>query len=224
MLKSLIAAMSVTLLQLFISPLASASTLVFYVLSADPSVVFGQTTLVNWTVVQGNVDVLDPGWCGVTVPGKCLDLDGSYVSDLALMQTKTEFLFESGLEYRLVVTIPAVNTDPSNPDASRYDGFRVGVGSLLSETFPNGSYGVPLLIDRTFTPGADEQARIVIELLDGRDFIGPLLSEVELQQVPEPSVALLAAAGLALCRLETPAKLHQAWWRRLTQVVGPGAR
>jgi hypothetical protein len=201
---------------------SSAAVQIFFDdFSGDPGVAYGQTSLVNWSVVQGNVDVLNPGFPGCpnfpgsACPGTSIDLDGSYVSDLTTMQTNTEFVFQAGLEYRLVLNIAGVNPDTSVPNASRYDGFRVTIGSLLSETFPNASYAVPLLIDRSFIPTAGEQARIVIELLDGRDFVGPLLDRVELHAVPEPSVALLVGVGLSLIscgRRPTPMRPLPVKW------------
>ena len=189
-----------TLVAFLYSTGAALATPLFYDNFAGDIRDLAQTNLVNWTVVQGNVDVVNPGeanGCPGSAPGKCVDLDGSFVTTLAKMQTKSEFLFQAGQEYELVLNIPSVNVGgPPN-----HDSFKVLVGSLFSETFSG--YAVPLAITRQFTPGADELARIQIEMLDGRNFFGPFLTEVSLNTtaqavVPEPSTAVLCGTGLAM--------------------------
>lgn len=44
------------------------------------------TSLTNWNVTQGNVDILGAGYCS-----GCIDLDGSGASGATIMETKTAF-------------------------------------------------------------------------------------------------------------------------------------
>jgi hypothetical protein len=158
------------------------------------------TALNNWDFSQGNVDLIDPTVDTVSAVtcslDRCLDLDGTNSTVPAIIASKNELSFQAGVQYQLTLNIPGVNTYLSGKQY--YDGFTISVGTLFSETFPSDTYSVPLVIDRTFTPGAPELARIQIEMTRQPDNFGPYLSDVELKSVPVPTVPTLSNGGLFL--------------------------
>ena len=167
-----------------------AATVFFDDFSADTAA-FSKTTLTNWNVVQGNVDVVNPGSFGCPSPGtKCVDLDGTGSPAPAIIETQAIFSFVTGEQYELFFDIPALNTGLGNNN----DAFRVTIGSYYSEDFTG--YSAPLTVTRQFSIGSDGSAPITFTLLDQPNDAGPFLSGVSLTQVPVPAAIWLFGTGL----------------------------
>ena len=151
------------------------------------------TSLTNWDVLAGNVDILNggPGW-GCT--DTCLDLDGTGSNAPAYLRTKSTFSLLAGKEYSLTFDFPAGTQN----DALRI-GFTDGTTNILALDFD--SYSFPDSLGALFTPGANADVYIFVELLARPNNLGPYLDKVTLtgpDGTTEPGVVPLPAGGLLL--------------------------
>lgn len=159
---------------------------------SSDSTALAKTSMVNWNVTQGNIDVVSPGSFGCPNPGtNCVDLDGTSSPLPAIIETKTAFSFTAGQLYELFFDIPVLNTGISG---IINDSFTVTIGSFYTETFTD--YDVPLAVTRQFTPGSDGSATIEFEMLVTPNNGGPFLTEVTLTLVPVPAAIWLFGSGL----------------------------
>ena len=145
------------------------------------------TDLTNWNVTEGNVDVVADGFSGCT-QNPCIDLDGTFSGDPAVLQTKKAFSFEAGHEYKFQLDILSLNSGANDP-------FEVTIGSFLS--YSNSDYTAPLLVDETFTPASSSVENIVITMFGPVNNAGPFLTRVSLEKLdgnePDPDVIPLPA-------------------------------
>jgi hypothetical protein len=147
-------------------------------------------SLANWTVSDGTIDVLGPGYIDpLPGNGNYLDLDGS--SGDAGKITSGLFTFASGVNYTL-------QFDYTGSQSGGFDNMRLTVGAMLNVFFATGPGGGFITSPYDFV-GDGSSAAIVFDHLGG-DNDGILLDNVVLSSdqvngVPEPASAILAALG-----------------------------
>lgn len=144
------------------------------------------TTLNNFNVTDGTVDILGPGFFDF-YPGNglYLDLDGG-TSNASTLESKTAFSFLSGVTYRLSFELGGSTRGDTNT-------VNVSIGSLLSQSITLQSSDPLAVQSFLFTPASATSATLVFESLGG-DNLGLLLDDVKIEAVPEP--ASMAALGL----------------------------
>lgn len=171
----------------------ASATVVFSDEFNDDAGAFAATSLANWNVVQGNVDVLPHlgHACGAGAVGNCLDLDGTGSPAPAIIETTSSFSFIAGEEYELTFDF---RTGTAN------DSFTVSLGAFFSETFSG--YGFPFEVTRTFAIGADGSAPIRFALGPTPNQAGPYLDTVTLTRTADvPAPAAIGLFGLGLLGL-----------------------
>lgn len=191
-LKTIGAAMAATVL----AGVASANTVVFQDdFNADDlggGYFHTVTSLTNWDVVAGNVDVLNSGgFCGAET---CIDLDGSTSPAAARLETLTTFSFQAGADYTLTLDILT---------GTQADPFTFGIvgGPSQSET----SYMAPFSSTLSFNAGAGFTGKLFIQMDSGPNDLGPYLEQVTLTEtatttpsaIPLPAGGVLTLTGLA---------------------------
>ena len=149
----------------------------------------GVTSLTNWNLVQGNVDVLPFSiyLCGAGAVGNCLDMDGTGSNAPAIIETKSSFSFVAGEEYELSFDFRF---------GTQNDPFTVSLGAFFSETFSGYDLQSPFEVTRTFTIGADGAAPIRFAMGASPNNIGPYLDTVTLLRTADAEVPAPAAVGL----------------------------
>jgi len=150
---------------------------------------FDTTTLNNWNVNAGNVDVYAPVECAFSL---CLDLAGTTAN--GDISTKTAFNIVSGVTY----TLSFLLSNNPNPDGSPNTA-TVSMGSFLTaQSLSSTSIGQETF---TFTPSSSGTASIrFIETEAIANNFGLLLDNITLSDnsVPEPSSVILSLTGLIL--------------------------
>lgn len=149
----------------------------------------GKTTLANWNVTAGNIDVYSP----YSGQGNSLDMDGTPAAN-ATIETKQLFDFVAGT-YQLSFKI-GNNTFTNNS-------ILVQLGSVFSESFDATS--TLTSIARSFTITAPTSAKLSFTEKGPADRGGSVLDDVVLEQTqatPVPTPALLPGLiGLGVAAL-----------------------
>lgn len=159
------------------------------------------TSLANWNVLQGSVDVV--GNCAGT--GRCVDIDGSMGATLpTIIETTLAFEYISGRTYTL---------DFSIPTGTQADPIRFSYGSVLERAYTG--YTFPLQDSISAVAGADGLAplRIALESITNNNF-GPYLTSISLTEtfddaiiqpapIPLPASAPLLLGGLLVLQRMT---------------------
>ncbi|EKE44739.1 hypothetical protein OCGS_1122 [Oceaniovalibus guishaninsula JLT2003] len=163
---------------------ASAATTTLFEDDFDTETGRYNTTLTNWTIVQGSVDLV-----GCSGTGKCIDVDGSTPRSLpTIIETKTAFTLTSGNTYAIDFLMPV---------GTQKDPFTVSLGAF-SRSYTG--YAFPLAETLSFTAGANATAPLRIALNTvGNNNYGPYLTRISLTEtmaVPPAVVPLPAAAWL----------------------------
>ena len=147
---------------------------------------FTTTDLINWTVTQGNVDILGTAY-GCT---GCIDLDGSFASEPAVLQTKSAFNFLVGVAYTVSMFFSG---------GSQEEEVTIGVnGGAVSFMAGNG----PSVFTVSEIAPFDLTDVFTISLSGPADNSGPYLDRVlityeeTLAPVPLPAAAPLLFMGL----------------------------
>jgi hypothetical protein len=165
------------------------------------------STLVNWNVTSGSIDVLTAGnlCVGAGDNTTCVDLDGT--GKLAgTMETKQTFALDPGT-YRLSFDLAGANRMWPGSESNTVN---VSLGSFYSEAFTMLQYDPFQTITRDITVAGAGVGKIVFNHL-GNDWIGLLLDNVSLAHVvvevpdepeviptPEPGSWELLTAALGL--------------------------
>lgn len=130
------------------------------------------TSLANWLVTSGNVDVF-PTYPG---QGNAVDLDGS--PGAATIRTKTTFTLQPGT-YRLTFKLGA-----NNAVGNGINGVRVTLGSALDETFASNPTQISIV--RTFTIASAVTAPIIFSETGASDGGGSVVDDVQLSRTSAP--------------------------------------
>jgi hypothetical protein len=146
------------------------------------------TTLDNWDVTRGNVDL----WNFPTFPGYSLDMDGSNAN--ATIETKSTFNFTPGNIYELSFSFG------NNTHAGNVLNFTFTDPSIFNETLPISIAGTPPAINivRQFTVSSPTSAKLVFSEQGSASYGGSIIDDIQLSysQVPEPSTLAIFALGL----------------------------
>lgn len=149
--------------------------------SFEPTPALDYTTLTNWDILSGTIDLVGTGLFDV-LPGNGLYL--AFDANECVIQSKDSFSFEAGKTYRIRVYV-AGNQKMDNGAAT----VKVEIGSIFSHTisiadfaqgFANNSFN--------FTPSVDASEKIKITSDIGDPSIadwGPLLDAVTLTDVTD---------------------------------------
>ncbi|MEO0634028.1 MAG: VPLPA-CTERM sorting domain-containing protein [Pseudomonadota bacterium] len=143
------------------------------------------TSLTNWTVVGGgNVDILPSAGSFPGCVDTCIDLDGSFNSTPARLETLAAFSFVTGTTYTLTLDIPG---------GQQADPFTFGI--LGGPTQSVSGYMAPLSPVLSFTAGADFAAGLFIQMdTSVSNNLGPWLDTVTLTaRTPDPGTIPLPA-------------------------------
>lgn len=152
------------------------------------------TSLTNWDVIQGNVDLLnDGGLCGAEA---CIDLDGSNSPAPSQLESKSSFSFLAGQTYELELAFMG---------GLQADGIVFGIVGGASFQVGAGSYGFTDKLSLTVAGGKGFSGKLFIQMTDTPNTFGPWLNTVTLTQAPVPLPAgawlmLGGLGGLALLR------------------------
>lgn len=178
-----------------VAMLAPAEGAVLFSDTFDTEILAFNTTLDNWDIVQGSVDVI---FCQSNSTDRCVDLDGSTFGTLpTIIDTKQLFGITAGRTYDLAFSIPRLNGNSIDP-------FTVSFGSF-SQSFPS----APVTTVLSFLATADGSSKVRFALNNaGNDNFGPLLTSFSLTETagapppppppPDPSVIPLPASALLL--------------------------
>ncbi|MEM9755211.1 MAG: hypothetical protein AAF914_04420 [Pseudomonadota bacterium] len=174
----------------------SASTVLFHddFSQEDPGSVFqNTTTLDNWTVVQGNVDLIGSTSKFACEGGTaCLDLDGFTTPTPAIIETIDAFHLQGGETYTLLFAFAG---------GTNNDTVTVALGSIFQMVLPAGGYTIPFAAAFSVTPQADELAQISFAVSTPPDSQGPYLGEVTLigpAPIPLPAGAWFLIGGFGM--------------------------
>lgn len=157
------------------------------------------TTLDNWTVVQGSVDVVN---CSGS--GNCVDLDGSMSGSLpTIIETKASFAYAAGRTYNVVFDIPT---------GTQTDSITFAFGSVVENLYENYSFPLTTFFSGIATSDGFAQLRISLGSVTNNNF-GPYLTSISLVEtyvdgglpplapVPLPASGLLLLGGIGAMRL-----------------------
>lgn len=181
---------------LLVATLTPAHGAVLFYDDFSPETIEFNTTLDNWDIVQGSVDVV---FCA-GASNRCVDLDGStFGTAPTIMQTKSSFGITAGNTYDLAFSIPAINLNGNDP-------FTVSFGSF-SQSFDGNP--VTAVLSFVATSNASSKIEFALQSAFNNNF-GPFLSSVSLREtvgtppptdvsaVPLPASALFLLAGLGM--------------------------
>ena len=147
------------------------------------------TTLSNWTVSNGSIDVIGTGYFDFYPGnGNYLDLDGSS-RNAGKITTLTSFALNPGFTYLLSFDLGGSKRGDSNS-------VNVALGNF-SETFTLASSAGWQNITRSITVQGDMSSRLSFDHAGG-DNMGLILDNVSVTAVPEPETYALMLAGLGL--------------------------
>lgn len=153
------------------------------------------TSLDNWTVSDGTIDVVGPTFFDFYPGnGNYIDLDGS-TSNAGTITTNTAFSFVAGT-YTLTFELGGSTRGDSNTVV-------VALGSIFNETFTLASNAPLSLVTRTITLNAASGSGALSFAHGGGDNLGLLLDDVNLDytapthDVPAPLALTLLLGGLA---------------------------
>jgi PEP-CTERM motif len=137
------------------------------------------STLLNWNVTSGAIDVLSSGnICGSAGdPSRCVDLDGTGKS-AGTIQSKQSFTLDPGL-YRLTFDLAGANRIWTG---SASNTVTVSLGGYFSEDFTLFRYDPFQTFTRDINVGSSGPVNIVFNH-HGADWIGLLLDNVSLSNV-----------------------------------------
>ena len=142
-------------------------------------------TPIGWTVTNGTVDVLGPGYfdqCSAAY-GRCIDMDGGTSQAGTLSKS---FNLLAGTPY---VTTFELHGSPTNEVVD----VKFGTTTLTLNIAPSAPF---TLYSISFTPSSS--GAYVLSFHDNSsDFNGTWLDNVTVSSVPEPGVALLLSLGVA---------------------------
>jgi hypothetical protein len=153
------------------------------------------TTLDNWDIVQGSVDVII---CAGDPADRCVDLDGSTPSTAGtIIDTMQSFGITAGRTYELAFSIPRLKGNSNDP-------FTISFGTF-SQSFPSAAVTTVL----SFLATADGSSRVRFALNNtGNDNFGPLLTSFSLSETagtppppPPPDVSVIPLPASALLLL-----------------------
>jgi hypothetical protein len=151
------------------------------------------TTLDNWTVVEGTIDVVGPGFfpglcAGSPSPSRCVDLDGSGAGDGVSAGTiERAFTLTPG-NYLLSFYLSGSQRGDTNTVEVRFESF-FDVFFTLDTGDPWAQFSLPFSVSSTTT------ASLVFNH-SGGDNVGLLLDDVRLS-VPEPASLILLGLSLS---------------------------
>jgi hypothetical protein len=150
------------------------------------------TSLTNWTLKHGNVDVLAvSSFCASGTLG-CIDLDGTGAGEVAVLETKTALNFVAGILYTFTFSFAG---------GTQVENLTVGFPGGTANTFASPGVG-----DHSFTGtvASNGSGPITITMGGPADNVGPYLSGVLVTYddgvavVPLPAGAPLLLAGIGL--------------------------
>lgn len=184
---------------LSVSAAANANDLFQDDFEAD-NIGYSLTSLSQWTMTDGSVDVIGVGSGYDFFPGngKYIDLDGSS-GNAVVMKTSTSFNLMAGMTYTLSFDLGG---------SARWDGDNSVTVTLgdFSETFTLAADAPLTNFSRQISMSSDMTSSLVFDHAGG-DNMGLILDNVTLSApVPEPETWAMLVAGLALLGLKARRK------------------
>ncbi|MBK9346515.1 MAG: PEPxxWA-CTERM sorting domain-containing protein [Burkholderiales bacterium] len=142
----------------------------------------------GWTVTDGTVDIIGPGFYSYCAAGqgKCIDLDGSTWNAGVLSKS---FDLTAGVQYTASFELAGNHRGGSDTGTVSF-----GSQSLNFNLASNAVFSAYQLV---FTPGATGTYSLSFAN-NGGDNIGALLDNVSVTAVPEPETYAMLLAGLGL--------------------------
>ncbi len=145
---------------------------------------YNYSSLANWNVVDGTVDLIGTGFEQDLLPnnGLYLDLDGTS-NNGGRIESKSTFSFNAGDQITLSFYLAGSQRGDSNS-------VTVSLGNLFSETFTRNSSEPLTKITRSFTASNQVNSKLVFDHLGG-DNLGLLLDNVELVSNTNSAVGVI---------------------------------
>lgn len=174
----------------FLAAAATAQAGSFFTDSFDTSAYGSDVTPTGWTVANGSVEALGPGFydslCNGS--GRCVDLDGStnQAGELSLV-----FTLSAGTTYQLSFDLAGNRRGAGTETVNASFGSASLVATLTDDT-ASASYTTYQL---NYTPLASGAATLMFHNLGG-DNQGAILDNVNITAVPEPQTWALMVGGL----------------------------
>ena len=144
-----------------------------------------QSTLLQWNILRGNVDVFQGG-PGNVCPSTCVDLDGD--SGVA-METKASFLLQPGKTYELGFDLAGSGYPNSYYPANVVT---VSLGGAYTEVFVRAGEDPFVTVRRIIQVSSPVTVKIAFDQA-GRDFVGATLDNVTFREVILPPLPRDAA-------------------------------
>jgi hypothetical protein len=153
-------------------------------------------TVGNFTVTQGNIDVLGPSYYGylcsaANIAGNCVDLNGTTAGGMMIAATMT---FAPGNTYTVTFQL-------AGSQRSATGSVQVTLGSLYNQTFTLAPGDKAQTVSFTFTVQDQTTASLAFKSLVG-GYEGLLLGNITVTDppvstapVPEPSTLMLLGSG-----------------------------
>ena len=152
------------------------------------------TTLDNWTLVEGTIDVVGTGFfqslcAGSPSPSRCVDLDGSGPTDGISAGTISRSFFLAAGDYLLSFYLSGSQRGDVNTVQGTIPGFfdvffTLDSGDPWTQFSQSFSVSSPTTVSLVFNHS-------------GGDNLGLLLDDVRLQTVPEPASLILLGLGFS---------------------------
>lgn len=169
---------------------AAAQASTFFSDDFEASAYGSNVTPSGWTVANGSVETLGPGFydglCNGS--GRCVDLDGSTSNAGELSRS---FSLSGGVTYQLSFDL-AGNRRYAGTETGTVTFGTASLNYSLSDSSPSAAY-VPHQL--SFTPGTSGTYTLTFANA-GTDNMGAILDNVRIAAVPEPQAWALMAAGL----------------------------